>query len=57
MFCEFFCGCDGYNVDADALAKKYKSSTVAEMGDRNKHGPKSGRGCCAPFHGRSWVSI
>jgi len=28
----------------------YKSSAVAEMGDRshNRHGPKRG-GCCAPF--------
>jgi len=29
-----FCGSDGQNADADALAKKYKSSAVAEMGDR-----------------------
>jgi len=30
-----------------------KSSAVAEMGDRghNRHGPKRGRGCCAPFTG------
>ena len=30
----------------------YKSSAVAEMGDRghNRHGPKRG-GCCAPFAG------
>jgi len=29
------------------------SSAVAEMGDRghNKHGPKRGGGCCAPFSG------
>ena len=31
-----------------------KSSAVAEMGDRgqNRHGPKRGGGCCAPFAGR-----
>ena len=32
----------------------YKSSAVAEMGDRghNRHGPKrGGGGCCAPFAG------
>jgi len=31
----------------------YKSSAVAEMGDRdhNRHGPKRGGGCCAPFAG------
>ena len=35
--------------------KSYKSSAVAEMGDRgyNRHGPKRGGGCCAPFAG-SW---
>ena len=31
--------------------KTNNSSAVAEMGDRghNRHGPKRGRGCCAPF--------
>jgi len=31
----------------------YKSSAVAEMGDRGhkRHGQKRGRGCCAPFAG------
>ena len=31
----------------------YKSSAVAEMGDRghNRHGPERGGGCCAPFVG------
>jgi len=31
----------------------YKSSSVAEMGDcgYNRHGPKRGEGCCAPFAG------
>ena len=41
-----------------------KSSAVAEMGDcfchnrhgPKRHGPKSGGGCCAPFHGGSWSS-
>ena len=35
----------------------YKSSAVAEMGDRghNKHGPKRG-GCCAPFAGGAGYS-
>ena len=30
-----------------------KSSAVDEMGDRghNRHGPKRGGGCCAPFEG------
>jgi len=32
-------------------SKMNKSSAVAEMGDRghNRHGPKRGGGCCAPF--------
>jgi len=31
--------------------KNNKSSAVAEMGDRghNRHGPKRGGRCCAPF--------
>jgi len=35
----------------------YKSSAVAEMGDRghNRHGPKRG-GCCAPFAER-WEPV
>jgi len=37
----------------------YKSSAVAEMSDRghNRHGPKTGGGCCAPFAGGSWVPV
>jgi len=36
----------------------YKSSAVAEMGDRrhNRHGPKRGGGCCAPFAER-WEPV
>jgi len=38
---------------------KLKSSAVAEMVDRghNRHGPKRGEGCCAPFPGGSWVPV
>jgi len=39
------------------LASTYKSSAVAEMGDRghNRHGPKRG-GLLCPFRG-SWDSV
>ena len=37
----------------------YKSSAVAEMGDRghNRHGPKIGEGAPLPFWGGDWVPI
>ena len=44
--------------DLITLKKAYKSSAVAEMGDRghNRHGPKRGGGCCAPFAER-WEPV
>jgi len=40
------------------VPKYYKSSAVAEMGDRghNRHGPKTVEGLC-PFGEGSWVPI
>ena len=39
--------------------KSYKSSAIAEMGDRahNGHRPKRGRGMLCPFRGESWVHV
>jgi len=48
-------------VDVGTLAKKYKSSAVAEMGNRlgtiDMGRKVEAGGCCAPFRGGSWVPI
>jgi len=40
------------------IESQNKSSAVAEMDDRghNRHGPKRGGGCCAPFSGAGTLS-
>jgi len=45
-------------ADIQYSEKRYKSSAVAEMGDRghNRHGPKRGGWCCAPFAER-WEPV
>jgi len=47
---------DNQKGQIDSLIEK--SSAVAEMGDRghNRHGPKRGGGCCAPFAER-WEPV
>jgi len=45
----------GHTVCSDV-----KNVTVAEIGDRLATidtGRKVGRGCCAPFRGKGWISI